>query len=434
MIYLELGVIMRIVDKVFNIIFNSEKKDRKTINEKVSKLGIKTPGSQYRNLGLVLHFVRTRIQSKDLFDLWVKNNNLHDYLCDIEYDSRSYYGLTFSEMMETNELGYDFCRKVLDQIGITGELYVNDTCRVKNSCTMFFNILDLLDRRNDSLWNRIRQEICFPKYVKPKNTYVGKRIEYTPLKCSPICYPGSKKRLSMKILNLIENKIPHNGKFIEPFGGSGIVSILLRSKRKDVKIVLNDLYFPTYALHRVVKEEPSFLLEKIIREQPNQKTWKMYHSMLNQEKDLKTLAWMFYYVITYSFNQLGYSFSDKHHCENKLKVSKILNASHFLQDTEITNMDFRDCLQYDGFAYIDPVYYASMFSPNKYFYFHSMKHEDHVELSNLLHDRDSWLLSYDDHPEIRKLYKGYEIDSFVLNRSMGRRSRKFQEILLSNCS
>jgi DNA adenine methylase len=67
----------------------------------------------------------------------------------------------------------------------------------------------------------------------------------------------------------------------------------------------------------------------------------------------------------------------------------------------------------DGIAYLDnhASYYCDppYFSAGDQLYHCSFSAADHQRLAAALSRCDSWLLSYDDHPEVRKLYGDYEI-------------------------
>ena len=69
-------------------------------------------------------------------------------------------------------------------------------------------------------------------------------------------------------------------------------------------------------------------------------------------------------------------------------------------------MDFTDAIAQhkDSFLYLDPPYKSKY---SLYGYKGSMhKGFDHAALAAMLKKRDRWILSYNDCPEIRELYKG----------------------------
>ena len=80
------------------------------------------------------------------------------------------------------------------------------------------------------------------------------------------------------------------------------------------------------------------------------------------------------------------------------------------------------------FVYIDPPYYKE--GPGLYRYFYSEK--QHKELANYIKmKRFPWLLSYDDTPEIRRLYNRKTCINLYLDYSV-KTSKKGKEILISD--
>lgn len=57
-------------------------------------------------------------------------------------------------------------------------------------------------------------------------------------------------------------------------------------------------------------------------------------------------------------------------------------------------------------------------------------YEDHKNLEKIIRNLDvKWLLTYDDNPEIRKIYKDYEIKQFDINYSVAKQ-RTASEIMI----
>jgi DNA adenine methylase len=103
----------------------------------------------------------------------------------------------------------------------------------------------------------------------------------------------------------------------------------------------------------------------------------------------------------------------------------------------VVHGDFAECLARtppDGFAYLDPPYYLK----GDELYVHGMPPAEHVRLADTLRAAAfDWVLSYDDHPEVRRLYGGWaDIRSFEMTatidtkRGAGRR-RKNSELVIT---
>jgi DNA adenine methylase len=80
------------------------------------------------------------------------------------------------------------------------------------------------------------------------------------------------------------------------------------------------------------------------------------------------------------------------------------------------------------FVYLDPPYYSN----GQRLYANYYKHADHVQVASAVHKLDqSWVLSYDDVPEIRRLYQSYPMTAYSIDYSAADRYRG-REILFSS--
>lgn len=384
---------------------------------------VRNPSSSFRNLGIVLHFIRSKT-NKVVFDKWLKDNNLTTYFKGVVYDPTSEYAHIFNALTKTTDIGKEFCYQLFVKLR-NEEPCEKQLQSIRCYVRLLKVIVKWLNLKSD--FHGIVKELNLPKHKTVRSNRYLEKNRLNPVACSPLCWAGSKKRQSDKIINLLS--IPKNGVFLEPFGGSGIISLMLRIQRPDVKIHLNDLYLPFYAFHKTIKEDVQYLIEKIKTDKPNKEKWLEYKRLANTEVPLNELAWMFYYIRMYSFNQLGVAYSEDHQCKDELKIKKMEIASELMYDFEITNLDFRDVLKKEGMAYVDPPYFMTL-EKNFRYYYHLLTQQDHHDLSVLLKQRESWLLSYDDHPSAREFYKDFEILNLEVNRPMGKHTRNFSEILI----
>jgi DNA adenine methylase len=103
-------------------------------------------------------------------------------------------------------------------------------------------------------------------------------------------------------------------------------------------------------------------------------------------------------------------------------IKNRLAAIEFLSDrldkVLIENLDWRECLsRYDAKAthfFLDPPYFGG------YQYASPWKLDDHIDLRDYLFAIEgSWTLTYDDHPEVRKLYQGCQLLEVNQRRGIG---------------
>lgn len=110
------------------------------------------------------------------------------------------------------------------------------------------------------------------------------------------------------------------------------------------------------------------------------------------------------------------------------QIGAMLDSRH----VDATGIDFEDVLLASSaknktVIYVDPPYYIK----GAELYQHSFTHQDHVRLAKTLRAcPHQWLLSYDDTPEVRDLYRGWtRIEEVAVNYSITN-SRQKTELLI----
>ena len=106
-----------------------------------------------------------------------------------------------------------------------------------------------------------------------------------------------------------------------------------------------------------------------------------------------------------------------------------------MNNAVVENQDFETLIKHydreDSFFYCDPPYFSS-----EYVYDCGFTWEDHVRLHDaLVNAKGKWLLSYNDCPEIKELYKGYSFYDFKRVHSMVQKydpGKEFPELLIAN--
>lgn len=80
----------------------------------------------------------------------------------------------------------------------------------------------------------------------------------------------------------------------------------------------------------------------------------------------------------------------------------------------------------DTFIYLDPPY----FTKGKQLYLHYFTYNEHIRLRNVIDNiKYDWIISYDNTPEIKEIYKDYPMRKTLLNYSTGMK-RKAEEIMI----
>lgn len=258
----------------------------------------------------------------------------------------------------------------------------------------------------------------------------------TDKKCL-INWVGGKRLLRKTIAPLIPKDIKS---YIEPFGGGGWV-LFYKDRWADLEIY-NDLDGRLVNLFRIVKYHPNAFKEEYKYLLGSRD---MFFQFLNGTfiTDIQK-AVQFYFVITRSFGGKGSSFgtvkkSSGGASKSQKNVLDKIDAIHErLDKVMIENRDFETLItQYDfedAFFYCDPPY-----SQGCGYDVTSTKDFDHERLREVLGNiKGRFLLSYDDSPKIRELYKGFEMIEVerlngINNRSdVENRKKIFRELLIAN--
>ncbi len=258
----------------------------------------------------------------------------------------------------------------------------------------------------------------------------------TDKKCL-INWVGGKRLLRKTIAPLIPQDIKS---YIEPFGGGAWV-LFYKDKWADLEIY-NDLDSRLVNLFRIVKYHPNAFKEEVKYLLGSRE---MFFQFLNGTffTDIQK-AVQFYFLITRSFGGKGSSFgtvkkSSGGASKSQKNVLEKVDAIHErLDKVMIENRDFETLIkQYDfedAFFYCDPPY-----SQGCGYDVTTTKDFDHERLREILGNiKGRFLLSYDDSPKIRELYKGFEMIEVerlngINNRSdVENRKKIFKELLIAN--
>lgn len=258
------------------------------------------------------------------------------------------------------------------------------------------------------------------------------------------------------------------GKFIDVFGGSG--SVLLGNPKPPSFEVYNDFDKNLVNLFRCMKERTmatireigfcnlnsredfiaikkffdneefpkSYLSEELLLTEimfpPLEATeLKELRTQITTDYDVRRAA-MFLKLLRYSYSSSGKSFASQPFDIRKL-FGLISQLQHRMANVIVENQDFETLIKHydrpDSFFYADPPYFST-----EDMYAVGFGWDDHVRLRDTLKNiKGKFLLSYNDCPEIRELYKDFSIFDFSRTHSMAQRyeaGKKFGELLIGN--
>ncbi len=263
---------------------------------------------------------------------------------------------------------------------------------------------------------------------------------------SPLRYPGGKNRLSKFIAKIcIENEI--TGHYIEPYAGGASVALFLLFEGIIKKITINDKDRSIYAFWYSVLNYPNELSKLVENTNVCIGNWKKQREVQKNKNKSNLLKLGF---STLFLNRTNFSgimsggviggleqkgkFKMDCRFNKKELVSRIFRISEKSKDIRLYNKDAlklvseikRGNNSENTFFYFDPPYYVKGSS----LYMHYYKEKDHKLVSSKIRNikESYWIVSYDNVPEIERLYYGFRKKEYSFNHT-AHKSKKGNEIL-----
>ena len=251
---------------------------------------------------------------------------------------------------------------------------------------------------------------------------------------TPLRYPGGKGKLTEYFERILEtNNI--NGTYIEPYAGGAGVAINLLLQGKVSEIVINDYDASIYAFWKTLKEYPQVLIEKIDDVLVTPEEWDKQKRIQNEKQIAPLVSLGFSTFFLNRTNRSGVisggmiggrgqagDYKIDARFNKKDLIKRIETISEYSDQITVLGLDARHLLKHvlprydvkNTLVYIDPPYYVK----GKLLYLNSYTHENHMELRKTVSElKHKWILSYDDAPDIRAIYKGLVSQTFELNYS-----------------
>lgn len=255
---------------------------------------------------------------------------------------------------------------------------------------------------------------------------------------SPLRYPGGKGKLAPFMEYMIDKLELRGGTYIEPFaGGAGIALELLFNSVVD-HIVINDYDRAVASFWRAVLNENERFIEQIMEVPISIEEWE------RQREVLKTSTKYSFELgfATFFLNRTNRSGiinggpigGKKQEGEWKLDVrfnrealaERVAAIGKRKRDITVYNKDVNSLIvnyvkKYGDktLIFFDPPY----FGKGKQLYMNYFSLEDHKRIEKLIseHVNCNWMITYDNAPEIVRIYDGYEIRQYDLNYSVAQK-------------
>jgi DNA adenine methylase len=247
----------------------------------------------------------------------------------------------------------------------------------------------------------------------------------------PLPYIGGKNRLAKRIISLL----PEHTTYVEPFAGGA--QVFFHKEPSEVE-VLNDLDGEIVNFFRVCQWHYQELVRCLAYCPASRKLHELFAAAAPTTLTDIQRATRFFYLQKNSFG--GLVVRQRFHYGviqrpnyNPSRIPETIEQAHRrLQHVQIESLPYEQILErYDRpttLFYLDPPYWE------RRLYRHNFSEQDFIGLERRLHlIRGKFLLSLDDHPEVRKLFGHWHlmpIDiAYTAQRKVGKR---FRELLISN--
>ena len=239
---------------------------------------------------------------------------------------------------------------------------------------------------------------------------------------SPLRYPGGKTAYVPMLKDIIKKNDLTGCDYVEPFAGGAGAAVSLLLSDSVSRISLNDLDFSIYAFWKSILDYTDAFLKLLRNRKISLAEWRRQKEIYKSDdrSDILAIGFSTFYlnrcnrsgILTAnpigglrpseSSYHIGARFNKKSLEERIIKIAALKNK------ISITNKDVIEFLQTyrsnNGkvLIYFDPPYYQK----GCLLYLNHLTHADHKKISRSINKcKHPWILSYDEHKEIFKMYK-----------------------------
>jgi DNA adenine methylase len=257
---------------------------------------------------------------------------------------------------------------------------------------------------------------------------------------SPLRYPGGKGRLSPFVRRIFEDNDLVDGHYVEPYAGGAAVALSLLMLEYASHIHINDISKPVYLFWKVVLSDTDALCKRIRDRRVTVEEWKRQRNVLRnfREHSRASVAFSMFFLnrtnrsgivhgggMIGGYKQTGEWKLDARYNKHEL-IRRIEAIAAYSNRIHISNKDAETFLKNTmptlpdkTLIFLDPPYFKQGHS----LYENHYKDADHIRLAEVFKKklRRSWVISYDNHPQIRRAYLGCPKLIYSLPYSAARR-------------
>jgi DNA adenine methylase len=280
--------------------------------------------------------------------------------------------------------------------------------------------------------------------LTPEEVAPRRLIHFTPLR-----YPGGKAKLAAFVKSLIKDNGLYDGEYVEPYaGGAGIALELLFQEYVSL-IRINDVSHHVYSFWKSVLNDTEELCRLVKNTRLTVASWDKQKKVFANAHDhdhVKVGFATFFLNRTNRSGILNGGIIGGRDQTGPWKIDARYNAEELIfRIQSIAKMRSRirlthsDAIAFLGFGlkkwsknaliYLDPPY----FEQGRELYYDYYQPQDHADVAALIRNKMNgqyWIVSYDNVPEIQKLYSGfrsfdYNVGYTARNRYQGKEAMFF---------
>ncbi len=254
---------------------------------------------------------------------------------------------------------------------------------------------------------------------------------------SPLRYPGGKAKIADYVKTIISTNHLIDGHYIEPYAGGASVALDLVINEYVSSVHINDIDKRIFSFWHSVIFDTDNLCKKIQQTEINVDEWRKQKAIQKKPSDNSMLDVGFSTFFLNRTNRSGIlkagvigglEQTGKWKIDARFNKQDLINRitmiARYGNRINIYNLDAIDFIKktqkiipQKSLTYLDPPYY----NKGKQLYINFYEHNDHIEIADLIKSvtKGNWIISYDDHREIKEMYKNYRQKQYSLSYSAG---------------
>lgn len=253
---------------------------------------------------------------------------------------------------------------------------------------------------------------------------------------SPLRYPGGKGKLAEFMKYMIEQLGHSGGTYIEPFAGGAGIAIELLLRGIVSRVVINDYDKGIWSFWKAILTETDRFIEELAVVPLSMEEWNRQRNICLTQNDKYSfeLGFATFYMnrtnrsgiikggVIGGADQSGSWKMDARFNREEL-IRRIRSISDRKSDIKLYNKDINSFItryiplyEENALVYFDPPY----FEKGKQLYMNYFQFKDHVRIERTIRDhvKCDWIITYDDAPEIKDIYRVYSMCLYDLNYSV----------------